>query len=413
MKICVIGAGVTGLTAAYCLSKRGHQVTVVDARQGPGQGASFGNGAQLSYSYVAPLADPGVWMSLPKYLISNDSPLLWKPSLELRQWYWLCAFLAACNAASSRATTISLLQLAFHSREQLHKLKEEAGLEFDFRQAGKLVMLDSADAVAAAERQVRFQSAYGSEQELLDIRQCIDVEPALASGAGRWVAGVYTRGEEVGDCAAFCTQLRREISRRFPATQFLFGINVTRGIVREGRLQAIATGQGELDADAFVLSGGVGSAGFMATLGLRLPVYPLKGYSITLPANDAAPRVSVTDLGRKVVYARIGDRLRVAGRVEIVGDDNRVDAGRCLELKRGALDTFPGLENAGDIKPWAGQRPATPSGLPLIGPARIKGLYLNTGHGALGWTLACGSASLLAAQVDGDKPPVPDSAFRF
>ena len=404
MKICVIGAGVTGLTAAYCLSKRGHHVTVVDAQQGPGLGAS--------YSYVAPLADPGVWTSLPKYLLSKNSPLLWKPSLDVRQWYWLCAFLAACNSASSRATTISLLQLAFHSRNELHKLKEEASLDFDFRQAGKLVMLDSAEAAAAAERQVRFQSAFGSVQKMLDIKQCIEIEPALAPAAGRWVAGVYTHGEEVGDCAAFCAQLQQEISRRFPATQFLFGTSVTKGIVRRGRLQAVATDQGELEANAFVLSGGVGSTGFMEALGLRLPVYPLKGYSITLPANDAAPSVSITDLGQKVVYARIGDRLRVAGRVEIVGDDKQIHAGRCLDLKRGALDTFPGLEDTSDIKPWAGQRPATPSGLPLIGPARVKGLYLNTGHGALGWTLACGSASLLAAQIEGEKPPIPDEAFR-
>lgn len=412
MKICVIGAGVTGLTAAYCLSKRGHEVTVIDAQAHAAQGASFGNGAQLSYSYVAPLADPSVWRNLPKYLFSRNSPLLWKPRLDLGQWYWLGAFLAACNARSAQTTTISLLQLAFHSREELHKLKQEIKLDFDFRGAGKLVMLDSADAVAAAERQVRFQAAYGCVQKILDVRQCIDIEPALEPASGRWVAGVYTSNEEVGDCAAFCAQLQQETLRRFPATNFLFGTRVTKGIIRGGQLKAVETDKDTLEADAFVLSAGAGSAKLASALGMRLPVYPLKGYSITLPANEAAPMVSITDLARKVVYARIGQRLRVAGRVEIVGDNNQVDASRCFELQQGALDTFPGLENTSDIKPWAGQRPATPSAIPLIGPTRIKGLYLNTGHGALGWTLACGSASLLASQIDGEFSPIADDAFR-
>lgn len=413
MKICVIGAGVTGLTAAYWLSKRGHEVTVVDAQGSAAQGASFGNGAQLSYSYVAPLADPGVWRNLPKYLLSKNSPLSWKPALDLGQWHWLGAFLAACNTKSAQATTMSLLQLAFHSRDQLHKLKEEIDLDFDFRQAGKLVMLDSANAVATAERQVRFQSAFGCAQKILDVRECIEIEPALEAASRRWVAGVYTHNEEVGDCAAFCSQLKEETAKRFPATQFLFGTQVRKGIVRNHQLKAVLTDKGQLDADAFVLSAGAGSTRFASTLGIRLPVHPLKGYSITLPANEAAPTVSVTDLARKIVYARIGHRLRIAGRVEIVGDNNQVDAGRCLELKQGALDTFPGLDDTTDINPWAGQRPATPSGLPLIGESRVKGLYLNTGHGALGWTLACGSASLLASQMDGEQRPVPDEAFRY
>jgi D-amino-acid dehydrogenase len=412
MKICVIGAGVTGLTAAYCLSKRGHDVTVVDARLGPGLGASFGNGAQLSYSYVAPLADPAVWGNLPKYLLSRSSPLTWKPSLEWRQWRWLCTFLLACNAKAVHASTISLLQLAFHSRDQLHKLRDELNLSFEFRQAGKLVMLDSLDAVAAAERQVRFQATLGCEQQILDIRQCVDIEPALWLTHSRWVAGVYTRKEEVGDCAAFCVQLQKETARLFPKTQFLFDTKVTKAVVGDSQLKAVLTDKGELDADVFVLSAGVGGTKFMSTLGITLPVYPLKGYSITLPANEAAPKVSITDLARKVVYARIGDQLRVAGRVEIVGDDNQINADRCMELKEGALATFPGLSSNADIQPWAGQRPATPSGIPCIGPTSIKGLYLNTGHGALGWTLACGSASLLASQIEGEQPAIPDEAFR-
>jgi D-amino-acid dehydrogenase len=413
MKICVVGAGVTGLTVAYCLSKRGHRVTVVDAQAGAGLGASFGNGAQLSYSYVAPLADPSVWRNLPKYLFSGNSPLLWKPSLNLHQWHWLCSFLAACNTNSSRATTISLLQLAFYSRDQLHIMKEENRLDFDFHRAGKLVMLDGPDAMDAAKRQVRFQSTFGCEQKILDVGQCIEIEPALAPGARRWVGGVYTPGEEVGDCAAFCAQLLAKLSQQFPATQFLFDTKVTKGIMKNRQLHAVLTDKGELDADAFVLSAGAGSTRFMSTLGMRLPVYPLKGYSITLPANEAAPAVSITDLARKVVYARVGQRLRVAGRVEIVGDNNKIQADRCLALKDGALEIFPGLDNTADIKPWAGQRPATPSGLPLIGPTQVKGLYLNTGHGALGWTLACGSASLLATQIDGERPAISDQAFRI
>ena len=412
MKICVLGSGVIGLTTAYCLAKRGHDVTIVDERPGPALAASHGNGAQLSYSYVAPLADPGVWKSLPKYLLSSDSPLQWKPQFDAAQWRWIFRFLRACNASASRSTTIELLRLAFYSRDCLQSLQSELHLEFDFRTAGKLVMLESPQALSSAKRQVDFQNSLGCEQQVLSTHECVEVENRLESAAGRWAGGVYTPGEQVGDCAAFCAQLADAIRQRYPSTRFLFNTLLTGALVQGQRVFAFQSTQGNIEADAFVLAAGAGSTVLARSLDLNLPVYPLKGYSVTLDANQHAPHVSITDLARKIVYARIGNRLRIAGRVEIVGNDRSIDPEKCRALANAAQELFPGLSGGSDISPWVGQRPATPEGLPIIGRSPIENLYINTGQGALGWTLACGSAQLLANQIDGRPADIPDAAFR-
>lgn len=413
MKICVLGAGVIGLTAAYCLAKRGHEVMIVDERPGPGLGASYGNGAQLSYSYVAPLADPSVWRDLPKYLLRRDSPLQWRPQFDGAQWRWIYRFLRACSSSASQATTMELLRLAFYSRDCLASLQADLGLEFDFHAAGKLVMLESSKALVSAQRQVDFQNALGCEQLVLSTRECVDVENTLENSARRWAGGVYTRGEQVGDCAAFCAQLVDALRRRYPSTRIIFNASLTGVALHRRRALAFHSTQGDIEADAFVLAAGAGSAGLARSLGFELPIYPLKGYSVTLEASDRAPRVSITDLARKIVYARIGNRLRVAGRVEIVGDDLSINPEKCRALADAAQELFPGVAASTDISPWVGQRPATPTGLPIVGRSPIENIYINTGHGALGWTLACGSARMLASQIDGQPADIPDAAFRY
>lgn len=412
MKICVLGAGITGITAAYFLAKRGHEVTIVDANSGPGEGASYANGAQLSYSYVAPLADPGVWSNLPKYLLLRDSPLQWKPQIDATQWRWIARFMQACTTSASREATIELLRLAFFSRDSLEALQADLQLDFGFRTAGKLVMMDSVKGLLSARRQVDFQASLGCSQTILDVDRCIAVEPALASSAARWAGGVYTPDEQVGDCAAFCTQLAESIRARYPASRFLFNTTVAGAILEQGRIVACQTNQGDIRADAYVLALGSASSKFAEHLRFRLPVYPLKGYSVTLDASHGGPLVSITDLPRKIVYARLGNRLRVAGRVEIVGHDRSIEQQKCAALVKNAKELFPTVGAEGDVQQWVGARPATPTGIPIIGRSPVPNLYINTGHGALGWTLACGSARILASQIDREPAGIPDTAFR-
>lgn len=420
MHICVLGAGVVGVATSHFLLAAGHEVTLVDALDGAGLGASYGNGAQLSYSYVAPLADPSILTKWPHYLFSRHSPLTLKLTPEAAQWTWLTRFLQACNAERVRQTTVSLLRLAFLSRDELTRLRTATALDFQHRVAGKLVMYKEKASLDAARRQVDFQAQYGCRQEILDAAECVRIEPALRSAQDSWVGGVYTADEEVGNCAAFCHALLDLLGKN-PRFHFRGGAAVTGAEVRSGRLDAVQVNRGErLKADAFVLTMGAGSAHFARLAGFALPVYPLKGYSITVPVagldRAEAPQVSITDFSRKVVYARIGDDLRVAGRVELVGLDRRIPAGPIEELKSSTTALFPqtaGRLASATLSPWTGFRPATPTGLPIIGPSPVKGLYLNVGHGSLGWTLACGSARLLAQQVGGEKPALDTSAFRL
>lgn len=343
----------------------------------------------------------------------------------MAQWRWIARFLLACNGGTARRSTAALLQLAFFSRASLGALQRELALDFDWREAGKLVMLPSAAAVEGARRQVDFQRTLGCEQRVLPLVDCVGIEPALAGCDGGWAGGVYTASEQVGDCAAFCAQLAAALARR--GVVFNFNTDVNGAVVEKGALVALRSNIGDIAADRFVLANGTGAARLAAQMGLRLPVYPLKGYSVTFAAaietgamqgggvqTGALPSVSITDLAKKIVYARIGARLRVAGRIEIVGHDAKLEARRWRALAQEARRLFPALAACDDeLQPWAGMRPSTPDGLPIIGRAPLDKLFINAGHGALGWTLACGSAELLAAGIDAEAAPIARAPFRY
>lgn len=416
MNVCVIGAGVIGMATAYALARRGFDVTIVDEGSGVGLGASFANGAQLSYSYVAPLADASVWKALPKYLFCPSSPLTWRPAPDLQQWNWIVRFLRACNSRTAESTTKNLLKLAFFSKSCLEDLQEQLRLDFSHRTAGKLVMLSTERDVDKAKRQVALQANLGCEQEVLPIDRCVEIEPSLARSRERWAGGVYTASEQVGDCARFCRELAVVLQTRY-RMRILLGARVTGAWIGGSRINGLRTTGGTVEADAYVLANGVGAAALGKTLGLRLPIYPLKGYSVTLAAagdpNDL-PSASITDLARKVVYARVGNRLRVAGRAELVGNDLTIDRERCRQLAREAESLFHmKAVSDDDMAPWAGLRPATPTGLPIIGATPLSNLLANVGHGALGWTLACGSGELIARQLNGERVPIETTAFLY
>ncbi|MBY4895567.1 D-amino acid dehydrogenase [Cupriavidus sp. AU9028] len=414
MRVVITGAGVVGLATAWQLASDGHRVTVLERREGPGLETSFANGGQLSYSYVAPLAGPGVLGKVPGWLLRRDAPLRWHPRLDPAQWRWLAGFMRACNGTASDDTTRKLLRLAFHSRDRMQALLAQRSIDFDFARRGKLIVHRDAASFDAARRLLDYQAQLGSEQQALDRDACIALEPALAALGERIAGAVHTPSEEVGDCHRFCRALAGLLAAH-PDVTLRFGATV-RGIAHAGgRVRGVETGDDFVEADAVVVAGGIGSAALLRPLGLRPPLWPLKGYSITVPVTSGAgaPHISVTDFARKIVYARIGHTVRVAGMADLTGSptrpDPRPDPERAGTLLTETRQVFPGLADGHalhDLQPWAGLRPATPSGLPLIGESRMPGLWLNIGHGGLGFTLAMGSASLLADTMAGRRPAV-------
>ncbi|RZJ14618.1 MAG: FAD-dependent oxidoreductase [Acidovorax sp.] len=398
MQVCVLGAGIVGLATAYELHQRGFKVTVVDQAQ-PGAGASGGNGAQLSYSYVQPLADASIWRQLPRLLLSPQSPLKLRPQWDPHQWRWGVEFLRACNRHTSERSTRQLLDLAALSRQRLEAMLQAEHLDCDFSTTGKLVLYDTPAGLAAARRQMELQQPWGSAQTAISAAQCVALEPALAHYRHHIAGAIHTPSECAADCLKVCQGLQSLLTAR--GVRFVLGARVD-GFVRQGRrIVAAQTSAGIIEAQQFILALGSASHEAAQTLGFRLPIYPLKGYSITLniaDASGAAPRVSVTDAARKVVFARIGQRLRVAGMAELVGHNHSIPPARIQSLCQATSALFPGCSDFAELRPWTGMRPATPTGVPMVGhhPQAPDNLLLNTGHGALGFTLAFGTAAQVA-----------------
>lgn len=401
-RVAVLGAGIVGLTSAWQLQRDGYDVTVIDRAQ-PGRGTSFGNGAQLSYAYVQPLADPSIWAQLPELLLSRESAFSLRLRLAPEQWAWGLQFLAACRADVSARSTAALLKLAEESRTALNALLADVQADCDYATSGKLVVYSSEAGFAAARQQLALQRRLGgAEQHALSQAECLALEPALAGAASGYVGGIHTPGECAADCARLCDALHGALQAR--GVRFVLGAPVG-ALRREGdRLLAVQAGEEWIEADQFVVALGADVAAFARRLGARIPVYPLKGYSLTyeLPGQDSlAPRVSVTDAKRKVVFARLGDRLRVAGLAELAGYDTRIEARRVAQLERDARAVFPLACSSRDAQPWAGLRPATPTGVPILGAlaGAPQNVVFNAGHGALGFTLAAGSAVRLSQRL--------------
>jgi D-amino-acid dehydrogenase len=414
MHICVIGAGVVGLTTAYFLQSEGHSVTVVDREAGPGLGASGGNGAQLSYAFVAPLADASIPAKLPGLLLSRHAPLKIHPRADRAQLRWALQFLKHANTKAARETTEALLKLSALSREFIEPLIEGERIECDFSRGGKLVVYPDAATLDAARAQVTYQAALGARgQQVLTAAQCVEREPAIAGYADRIGGGVWTRNEAAADCGAFCTQVAELLARR--GARLVYGRTVTRIDREDGRVRALVTDAEPLRADAYVLAAGDGAAELGRTVGVDLPILPLKGYSITVKPERGAvlPRASITDIRRKIVFAPLGDRVRVAGFVEIGNDDRSIPPARIGALMEATRDILGYAVIDGDIQPWAGLRPATPSGRPIIGRFALQNLFLNVGHGATGGARRAGSARLVCDAVAKRAPTIPLAPYQL
>jgi D-amino-acid dehydrogenase len=398
--IIVIGGGVVGLASAWWLLEAGHEVTLLERAPDVGSGASYGNGGQLSYRYVSPLADAGIPLKAFKWLFQADGPLRFRPEADLRQYRWLASFLAHCRADVNRRTTAKLLELGDLSRRAMASLSLVVPPErFGWRDAGKLVVFRTRAAFDVA-------SAKPGAGQIWSPEECTAHEPALGAAQHLLAGGIYNPGEAVADCHAFCVALAERLGEH---PRFRGVVNSTAlGLRAErGRITGIDTVGGLVTADAYVLAAGIQSRTLADTVGIYLPLYPLKGYSLSAPIrqDDIAPEISVTDFERKVLYARIGDRLRVAAMVDMVGEDLSLDAKRIAGLTRLVRETMPRAADYSQVSAWAGLRPATPGSAPIIGATRYDNLWLNVGHGPLGFTFACGSAAVLADLVQGKAPP--------
>lgn len=391
MKICVIGAGVIGCATAYHLRRAGHEVTLVDSAAAPGTGTSFANGAQLSYSYVEPLANPSTLKSIPKMLLDADSPLGLRLRLSVGQWKWILDFLRSCTPGRSRRGSLALLATASLSRDTLDRWIREDGLDIAMQRNGKLVLCPNQASFAYQAKQVRLQAKAGAEQVLLDRSACLAREPALAAYKD-FVGGVWTDSECSADPRTYCDALVASATAR--GARSLWSTTVDRFVVENKRVVSLQTSAGDMTADAYVLANGVNAPRLARQLGESLLIEPIKGYSLTLEmhADKRAPSTSVTDLGQKTVLAPLNGRLRVAAIAELGRADLRIPERRLAQIKRTVEAIYPGLCDFHAPAAWAGLRPATPDSLPVVRQSRIGNVFLNVGHGALGFTLASGCA---------------------
>lgn len=411
MHVIILGAGLAGVTSAWYLRRAGHAVTVVDRQPAAGRETSFANGGQISASHPEPWANPDAPAQILRWLGREDAPLLFRPRLEWAQWSWGLRFLLECLPGRSRRNTIAIARLALHSRGCLHALLAETGIEYDRLQKGILHLFFSPREFARAGARAALLHEFGMRAEVLGARGCVEVEPALSDCRDDLQGGLYAPDDETGDALAFTQQLAEGC--RQAGVVFRFGVHVfslaegSRGI----RAAIAKTEDGstvQLGGDAFLLALGSHSAALARPLGDSLPIYPVKGYSVTLPLADAAsaPVVSITDESRRIVCSRLGNRLRIAGTAELAGFDSRVNPDRCGAILRRARQLFPHIAEDGEAEYWAGLRPATPGNVPIIGRGRPVNLFYNTGHGTLGWTLACGSGQAIADIMDGRRPGV-------
>lgn len=409
MKILVLGAGVVGSTSAWYLARAGHDVTVVDRQPVAGNETSFANGGQISVSHAEPWANPHVFRHLVKWLGREDAPLLWHWRADPAQLAWGLRFLRECLPGRTRRNIAAIVALASYSRRRLQSLRAELDLHYDQRTQGILHLYTDPRELAGALRAAAVMREFGLERNAVDADQCVRIEPALADVRHLLAGGDYTPSDESGDAHKFTRVLATRAAAA--GVDFRYGAVIERIAPGGGRVAGVVvrTGDGKpelLTADAYVVALGSWSPRLLGPLGLDIPVLPAKGYSVTLPlADDAiAPTVSLTDDERKLVFSRLGNRLRVAGTAEFNGYNLELNPLRCQAVIARARQLFPRLQLAGEPQFWCGLRPATPSNVPLIGRTRYGNLWLNTGHGTLGWTMACGSAAALADLIDGQRP---------
>lgn len=407
MKVLVMGAGVIGVTTSYYLARAGFEVTVIDRQSGPGRETSFANAGEVSPGYASPWAGPGVPAKAVRWMLDRYGPLVVRPQADPAMWRWLIQMLCNCTAARYAVNKARMVGIAEYSRDSLRALRADIGITYDERSQGTLQLFRKQSQLDAIGGDVDVLRQYNVPFEVLDRDGCVRAEPGLAAVRGSFVGGLRLPDDETGDCQMFTERLEKVAASL--GVRFVYNATIKTIDAAGGGVVQITTDKGVFSADKYVLALGSFSPLLLRPLGIGIPVYPVKGYSITVPITDetAAPQSTVMDETYKVAITRLGDRIRVGGTAEVGDYKLRLLPDRRAPLDRSLKDLFP---KGGDLSRstfWSGLRPMTPDGPPIIGPTPFDNLYLNTGHGTLGWTMACGAARVVTDQVAGLTPEIP------
>lgn len=411
MDIVVLGGGVVGVTSAWYLAKAGHKVTLLERRDGVALETSHANAGQISPGYASPWAAPGIPLKAAKWLLQKHAPFTVRPTSDPFQLRWMLKMFANCTPAAYAVNKGRMVRLAEYSRDCMKLLRDELALDYEGRQLGTLQLFRSQAQLDASQRDIAVLEEYGVPYQSLNADGCEEVEPALARVRGKVVGGLRLPGDETGDCFRF-TQALADEARKL-GVSFVFNCAIDEVEIAKGRAVAVRAGEQRFQADAIVCALGSYGTGFLRPLGIELPVYPVKGYSLTLPMTDAegAPRSTVLDETYKVAITRFDERIRVGGMAELSGFNLALNPRRHDTLAMVVRDLFPQGGNLEQATFWTGLRPMTPDGTPLVGPSPIPGLWLNTGHGTLGWTMAAGSGQLLSDLISGNTPDISDEGL--
>ena len=407
MKVVVMGAGVIGVTTAYYLAKQGAEVIVLDRQVGAGLETSYANAGELSYGMTSPWAAPGIPMKAIKWLFMKRRPLFIWPLISPTMWMWSIQMIRNCNADSYRVNKSRMVRISNYSRDVMPELIEETGIDYDGRAQGTLQLFRTEKQLKGSKADQEILAEFNSPFEELDRDGCIAAEPALAQVRDKFVGGLRLTADRTGDCRMFTIALAEKAAEM--GVQFQYGQSIRGIAVENGRVAGIDTElAGRINGDRYVCALGSYAPRMLKPIGLNLPVYPVKGYSVTLPVTDdaMAPQSTLMDETHKVAITRLGDRIRVAGTAEIAGYSNRLGPHATDTVKHVIGDLFPKGGDLTQAEGWTGLRPMTPDGTPILGATKYDNLFLNTGHGTLGWTMACGSGRAVADVVLERQPDI-------
>jgi D-amino-acid dehydrogenase len=416
MRVLVLGSGVIGTTSAWYLRQAGYDVTVVDRQPGPALETSFANAGQLSFGYTSPWAAPGVPFKAIKWLFEEHAPLAIRPTADLNQYRWLLQMLRNCTSARYAVNKARMVRVSDYSRDCINQLRADTGIDYEGRQLGTTQLFRTQQQLDAAAQDIDVLREYGVPYEVLDRQGIARIEPALAGKTDMLVGALRLPEDQTGDCQLFTDKLAALAAAN--GVEFRFDQNIT-AIQSDGdRITGVRI-NGQLEtADHYVLALGSYSPQLLAPLGMQLPVYPLKGYSLTLPITNAAmaPNSTILDESYKIAVTRFEDRIRVGGMAEVAGFDLSLEPRRRATLEKVVNDLYPDGGDLSRAEFWTGLRPATPDGTPVIGATPYRNLFLNTGHGTLGWTMAAGSGRYLADLMSGKTPQISSEGldiFRY
>ncbi|MES2356181.1 MAG: D-amino acid dehydrogenase [Pseudomonadota bacterium] len=406
MKILILGSGVIGVSTAYYLAKAGHEVTVIDRQAGPALETSFANAGEVSPGYSAPWASPGLPLKAIQWLFIKYPPLVIRPRLDPAMWCWALSLLRNCTAARYELNKSRMLRLAQYSHQCLTELRTQTGIQYDQRMQGTLQLFRTQQQLDNTAADTEILNHFGVPYALLDRQGCIAAEPALALVKEKIAGGLRLPGDETGDCYKYTQSLAKLAEDS--GVKFLYNTAIDHLQADGHHITGAATSKGEQKADAFVVALGSYSPLLLKPLGIRIPVYPVKGYSITAPITDpaSAPESTVLDETFKIAVTRLGDRIRAGGTAELTGYNLRLHHERRATLAHVVTDLFPNGSDLSKLEFWTGLRPMTPDGTPIIGGTPYSNLFLNTGHGTLGWTMAAGSGRVLADIISGRKAEI-------